>query len=164
MSLLIILVISTLYSASSIYSLEKKVDELYQKQETQIQYGYENQNIEPSSDSVIASQAFYEFQVPLGRFESDYDSGWIPIEPGETYNLSHGQGYQVIVYLLGWDYVDGGGQVIHQTSSGDCFWGEEGACNGLQWCCSCRDHITIHRNIDDEIWDEFRLFIWKLET
>ena len=69
-----------------------------------------------------------------------------------------------MVYLLGWDSSADCGQVLHQNNMGDCFWSDQaGTCNGLQWCCSSEDRILVHRKIDDNISDEVRVLIWKLE-
>ena len=170
-SLLVLFIItSTLGELTSINRLENRITELNKQIETQDQHiDAQNEIISQLQTKVSNLEPVVERQViqrtvNIQSIKPDWDSGWIPIEPGQTYNLTHNQGFQVMVYLLGWDYVEGCGQVIHQTSSGGCFWNEQSeTCNGLQWCCSCCDHISIHRNIDDKIWDEFRVLLWNLE-
>ena len=101
----------------------------------------------------------------FGPFRNpDYDSDWIPIEPGKSYTLNHGQGVNPFIYILGWDDEGVNGYTIHQSCNGVDFWdtGKSTSC-GIMWCCSNVDEICIKRDINDSVWDEFRLLVWKLE-
>jgi hypothetical protein len=67
--------------------------------------------------------------------------------------------------LIGWDDSGEKGYVIHQNYHGSKFWGEGDVSSyGIMWCCSDIDTITIHRDSEDVIWDEFRVFIWNLDS
>ena len=101
----------------------------------------------------------------LGPFKNpDFDSDWIPIEPGDSYTFYHGQGANPLVYILGWDDEGVNGYSIHQSCNGVDFWdtGNKTSC-GLMWCCPNVDEICVLRDVNDAVWDEFRLLIWKLE-
>ena len=101
----------------------------------------------------------------LGPFNNpDYDSDWIPIEPGKSYTFNHGQGATPFVYIIGWDDKGENGYSIHQSCNGFDFWdtGNSTSC-GIMWCCLNVNEICILRDINDTVWDEFRLLIWKVD-
>ena len=74
-----------------------------------------------------------------------YDSGWIPIEPGDVITLTHNQGIHIFVHVLGWDYLDDGSFVVHQNIAGNGYWDTpSGVSCGISWCCSNENQITPH--------------------
>ena len=108
------------------------------------------------------NQLRQEVTTNSGPFNNpDYDSGWIPIEPGVEYTFTHGCGVHVFVYLIGWDYSGEKGYLIHQDYHSDNQEVETSSW-GIKWCCSDIDQITIHRDINDKKWDEIRFFIWNM--
>ncbi len=104
--------------------------------------------------------------VSSGPFSNpEYDSGWIPLDPGGTYTLSHGCGVHFFAYIIGWDNSGENGYVIHQNYHGSMFWGAGDVSSyGIIWYSSDIDKITIHRDSKDVVYDEFRVFIWGLDS
>ena len=87
-------------------------------------------------------EAFGPFRNP------DFDSNWIPIEPGKSYTFYHGQGVNPFVYILGWDDEGINGYTIHQSGNGVNFWSAgNSTSNGIMWCCSNIDEISIKRDL-----------------
>ena len=70
-------------------------------------------------------------------------------------------GYNILVYIIGWDY-NGNVVILHQDFQGISS-GEANDSCGLSWCCDKGDCIMINRMEQDKVWDEFRVYIWKID-
>jgi hypothetical protein len=101
---------------------------------------------------------------PAGLGDPDYDSCWVPINPGQTKTLILGDKYELsaFVYVLG-KYGDASAdepEVIHQIFLGGECNGDESA--GITWSISDNDIITVSRLPDDTAWEKVRVMVWKL--
>ena len=99
-----------------------------------------------------------------GLGDPDYDSGWVPINQGQTISLHLVEKYELsaFVYVLGkfGDADAGEREVIHQIFLGGEYKGDESA--GLTWSMSDEDIIEVRRLPQDANWEKVRVMVWKL--
>lgn len=93
-----------------------------------------------------------------GGFDSpDYDSGWTPIGAGDLEFFDHGLGTKddLFVYVIG-RYSE---SEFNQYNYGFSYVGENQY--GSSWSV---DDTTVYveRGIDDEDWEEARIYIWRI--
>jgi len=107
-------------------------------------------------------------QGPPGEFGApDYDSGWIPIEPGSSEMVTHNLGTnELFVYMIGRYPVwlpdpDIWTHVVHQIGIGTDSDGDDQT--GVAWWLyddADDDTMWVMRKGDDADWLEFRVYIW----
>lgn len=90
--------------------------------------------------------------VPGGFGAPDYDSGWIPINPGGQATIIHNLGIgNSLVYLYGrYDTSGPSGYCTHQYPSG-CHWVR---------FASVPNALRVERDLQDTLYEEFRILIW----
>ena len=163
--LLLSILLITLMSQQTTYDQEiEKLQNIITQQNTQIETlttrvnQLETQLVQSYELTASTSLRVNDFSHP------DYDSGWVPLEPGRNCCLTHNQGCHIFVYILGWDYTEDGGFAIHQNIIGDSNWSasSDESC-GIRWYCDNEGHIMLCRGCDDCVWDEARVYIWKIE-
>lgn len=103
-------------------------------------------------------------QQPQGLPRPDYDSGWNLYTPGMTRTFEHNLSSKyLLVYLVGRQF---GHTIIRWYVEGSYYLDPTGHgwYIGAQWTIEDENSIEVQRLIDDGLYHEIRVLIWKIPT
>jgi len=99
--------------------------------------------------------------LPGGLSSPDFDSGWTPINQGQSITLNHNLGTDNVLIML---YGKALGGLAHNKYYGgfDDTSGTTYYENGAYWYLLDQNTVSVYRGGNDNVWWEFRLLMWKL--